>query len=153
MSIPTRLAQSVGQWAGPSLLSFGPDHPTMSSDSTAIVAAVVNGTGRELRYAWSFEGKPQHGVMLIADDSGSGRCDIAWKDSFQCANRIVLLTGAHAGDGEANVHGSYPAPEGPDGGWRMTHEMPTPESLLLRMFNITPDGQEAWAVEASCRRH
>jgi hypothetical protein len=66
---------------------------------------------------------------------------------------MMLLTGAHAGDGDVNVRGSYPAPERPDGGWRMTLEMPTPESLLLRMFNITPDGQEAWAVEASCRRH
>lgn len=78
MSVPARLAQAVGAWAGPSLLSFGPGSPTIS-------------------------------------------CDIAWMDSFHYMNRITL-------------------------------EMPTPESLVLRMFNVTPDGQEAWAVEASYRR-
>ncbi len=152
MSIPARLTRADGDWAGPSLLSFGPDHPTMSSDSTATVATVANGTGLELRYEWSFDGKPQQGVMFIADDRGSGRCDIAWMDSFHYTNRIMLLTGGYAGDGEVNVRGSYPAPEGPDWGWRMTLEMPTPESLVLRMFNITPDGQEAWADEATYRR-
>jgi Protein of unknown function (DUF1579) len=152
MSIPARLTRADGDWAGPSLLSFGPDHPTMTCESTAQVTREVTGTALMMRYDWSFEGKPHQGVLLLSDDAASARCEISWMDSFHYANRMMLLTGAAAGEGEVNVRGSYPAPTGPDWGWRMTLEMPDAETLLLRMFNITPDGQEAWAVEATYRR-
>ncbi len=152
MSIPARLAQAEGEWAGPSLLCFAPGQPTISSDSTAHVKRAVNGTALEMHYEWSYEGKPHHGVLLLTDSAGDTRCEIAWMDSFHYANRIMLLTGAFAGEGEINVRGAYAAPEGPDWGWRMTLEMPDAEALILRMFNITPDEQEAWAVEATYRR-
>ena len=152
MSIPARLTRAEGEWTGPSLLCFAPGQPTITCESTAHVTREVNGTALMMRYDWSFEGKPHQGVLLLSDDAGSSRCEISWMDSFHYANRMMLLTGALAGDGEINVRGAYPAPTGPDWGWRMTLEMPDAVTLLLRMFNITPDGQEAWAVEATYRR-
>lgn len=152
MSIPARVAQAAGDWAGPSLLCFEPGQPTFSSESTAEVVRAVNGTALEMRYKWSFEGKPHEGVFLLSDDPSGNCCNMAWMDSFHYSNNMMLLTGALAGEGEINVRGSYPAPTGPDWGWRITLEMPDAESLVLRMFNITPDGQEGWAVEATYRR-
>lgn len=152
MSIPSRLANAEGEWVGPSLLCFAPDQPTITSDSTATIARVVNGTALEIHYDWSYDEKPHQGVLIVADSKGDKRCEISWMDSFHYAHRIMLLTGEYAGDGEINVRGAYAAPEGPDWGWRMTLEMPDAGTFILRMFNITPDEQEAWAVEATYRR-
>ena len=144
--------QAIGEWAGPSLLCFAPGQPTISCESTATVVRSVKGTALEMHYDWSYEATPHQGLLILSDDAASGRCEIAWMDSFHYTNRMMLLTGAHAGEGEINVRGSYPAPTGPDWGWRMTLEMPDAETLVLRMFNITPDGQEGWAVEATYHR-
>jgi hypothetical protein len=152
MSIPTQLLQAAGEWTGPSLLCFAPGQPTITCESAATVVKAVNGTALEMHYDWSYEGAPHQGLLMLSDDAASGRCDIAWMDSFHYANRMMLLTGSYAGDGEVNTRGAYPAPTGPDWGWRITLEMPDVMTLVLRMFNITPDGQEAWAVEATYRR-
>lgn len=64
----------------------------------------------------------------------------------------MALTGMLAGSGEVAVEGSYPAPPGPDWGWRITLEQPSADALLMRMYNITPDGTAALAVEASYSR-
>lgn len=50
--------------------------------------------------------------------------------------------------GVIDVRGSYAAPPGPDWGWRFIIA-PAQMSLGLVMYNITPAGQEALAVEAS----
>ncbi len=105
-----------------------------------------------MRYDWSYKGKPHQGLLLLSDDADSSRCEISWMDSFHYANRMMLLTGAFAGEGEVNVRGSYPAPPGPDWGWRMTLDMPDAGTLVLRMFNIMPGEPEAWAVEATYHR-
>jgi hypothetical protein len=44
--------------------------------------------------------------------------------------------------------GRYAAPPGPDWGWRIELVGEGPDVLVLRMLNITPDGEEALAVEA-----
>lgn len=57
-------------------------------------------------------------------------------------------------DGTAlvNVRFAYPAPEGPDWGWRIAVcERPSGE-LVLQMTNVTPWGEEARAVRMVFRR-
>jgi hypothetical protein len=46
------------------------------------------------------------------------------------------------------VRGSYPAPTGPDWGWRIELDLRLADQLQMRMVNITPDGQEMLAVQA-----
>ena len=55
-------------------------------------------------------------------------------------------------EGLVSVHGTYGAGEGPDWGWRITVEADGPDAFVMRMFNITPDGEEAPAVEATFTR-
>jgi hypothetical protein len=50
------------------------------------------------------------------------------------------------------MRGSYPAPEGPDWGWRIEIEPKAPDAFELCLFNIAPDGQEALAVLADYER-
>jgi hypothetical protein len=50
-------------------------------------------------------------------------------------------------EGTISVSGTYPAPPGPDWGWRVAVRL-EPAGLVLRMFNIPPGDAEQLAVEA-----
>jgi hypothetical protein len=148
MSVPARLETAVGLWAGPSLLWFAPGTEPFACESTADLQHEADGRMLALRYAWSHEGKPHAGVLLLGDDPATGRCDAAWADSFHNGHRLMPLSGDVSADGTADVLGRYAAPPGPDWGWRIVLDHPSPDLLLLQMYNITPDGQSALAVEA-----
>jgi hypothetical protein len=143
---------AVGEWSGTNKLWFTPTDPAIESATAARVETAANGKFLTVRYTWAFDGKPQEGFLLLGDDPKAGVCDAILVDSFHNSDRVMPLTGPAAGDGEVSVLGSYPAPPGPDWGWRVTLELPAEDRFVLRMFNITPDGTEALAVEASYAR-
>ncbi len=152
MSIPSALVRSVGEWTGQNRLWFLPAEPSFDSPTTASIHLEAGGNFLSMRYEWSHEGTPQHGFILIGEDASTGRCDAAWADSFHNSHRLMPCTGPIATDGVLRATGSYPAPSGPDWGWRIELSAEEAERLLLRMFNIMPDGTEALAVEASYSR-
>ena len=51
-------------------------------------------------------------------------------------------------DGCMSALDSYPAPPGPDWGWRIVLDADAESGIRILMYNITPDGDEALAVEA-----
>lgn len=152
MSIPGALSGTVGQWSGANKLWFMPSEPAFDSETRAEVSLAAGGHFLALRYEWAHEGTPHQGFLLIGEDTSAGRCDAAWVDSFHNSHRLVPCTGPLSTDGVLRATGSYPAPPGPDWGWRIELSVPQPDALLLRMFNIMPDGQEALAVEATYAR-
>lgn len=152
MSIPVRLAGAIGHWEGRNKLWFEPHSAAIECASTAEVRGEAAGRMLALRYTWTHDGKPCEGILLFGDDAKGGRCDMAWADSFHNGHRLMPLTGPAAGEGVPDVRGSYAAPPGPDWGWRITLEHPAADALVLRMYNVTPDGTEALAVEASYAR-
>lgn len=152
MSIPTRLVGAMGAWDGRNKLWFEPTQPAVESATSAEIRGEAAGRMISVRYTWVYEGKPCEGILLLGDDMKAGRCDAAWADSFHNSHRLMPLTGAAAGDGVITVTGNYPAPPGPDWGWRITLEHSSPNAFVMRMHNIMPDGSEALAVEASYAR-
>ncbi|MDX1417774.1 MAG: DUF1579 family protein, partial [Candidatus Promineifilaceae bacterium] len=99
-----------------------------------------------LAYTWSFDSQPQDGLLLIpASLSTSGQA--VWIDSWHMQSGVMICQAALAGS-VLSLQGSYAAPPGPDWAWRIELESAEPDSLQLRMFNITPDGEEALAVDA-----
>lgn len=149
MSVPNRLAGAVGEWRGHNKLWLDASKPAMESETSAELREEAAGRMIAVRYSWGYEGKSREGILLLGDDPVRGRCDAAWSDSFHNGNRLMLLTGVASGDDNPSVIGSYSAPTGPDWGWRITLEHPSPDAFVMRMHNITPDGTEELAVEAS----
>lgn len=152
MSVPSRLVSAVGEWTGHNKLWFDSTKPAIESGTTAVVQEEAAGRMVAVRYSWGYEGKAREGILLLGEDSVRGRCDAAWSDSFHNGNRLMTLTGPVAGDGDPSVTGNYPAPTGPEWGWRITLEHPSQDVFVMRMFNITPAGKEELAVEASYAR-
>lgn len=152
MSVPARIAGAVGEWTGLNKLWFDPTKPAIESETLAVVQEEAAGRMIAVRYSWGYEGKAREGILLLGEDATRGRCDAAWSDSFHNGNRLMTLTGPASGDGNPSVTGNYPAPSGPEWGWRITLEHPSTNAFVMRMFNITPDGTEALAVEASYAR-
>ncbi len=65
------------------------------------------------------------------------------------SDKFMICQGAAEPDGAIVVRGSYAAPPGPDWGWRMVIGPGDGDTFRLIMYNISPDGQEDLAVEAS----
>jgi hypothetical protein len=100
-----------------------------------------------VRYTWQFEGDPQEGLLLLGWEGARGPVQAAWVDSWHNGDRMMLCRGETGASGGASVLGSYPAPEGPDWGWRVAVEPGPGDSLRIAMFNIPPGIEEMLAVE------
>src|SRR5712691_924426 len=140
----------AGEWAGPSRLVVTPGEAERVSESRLSVALVAGGKCARVDYTWADEGKAQDGVMLFGFDRDSGVVTMAWVDSWHTGEKVMVCSGAAKADGSVDVLGHYAAPPGADWGWR-TLISPEGEKLVVRMFNVSPEGMEALAVEAEYR--
>jgi hypothetical protein len=136
------LANHLGKWRGTNKLWLdGPGEPEES-------AGVLEVTGDQVRISWAFRGSAHQGLCVLEDTEDTVQLD--WQDSWHAENGMQFTGEAFAD--AVDVFGSYPAGEGPDWGWRIVIDLGEPDRLLLRMYNITPEGEEALAVELDGRR-
>tara|TARA_R110002126_G_scaffold12416_8_gene54004 strand:+ start:19580 stop:20035 length:456 start_codon:yes stop_codon:yes gene_type:complete len=137
------LTAAAGSYIGPNLLWFMDPNKPLESEGTAQVE------GNEVRYTWSYEGKPQTGVMTCSfSDEG---VSATLTDSWHTGGKPMQFTGDHLADAIV-VNGTYAAGEGPDWGWRIELRVPGPSKLLIEMYNIQPDGVEQIAVRMRADR-
>lgn len=96
--------------------------------------------GNMLRYTWMFEGKPQEGRLVVNPD-GSAH----WTDTWHQPSEVHCRPEPDA-MGLVGVRYAYPAPSGPDWGWRIgVCQRPTGQ-VVLQMTNVTGWGEEVRAV-------
>ena len=146
----THLRELVGAWSGTNKLWMMPGTPAEESDTTASIALESGGQCASVRYTW--QGGEREGVMLVRLASTDSTADIVWTDSWHMQNEFLVLRAEPDSESLVSARGSYAAPPGPDWGWRIALRSDGPESFTLLMFNATPDGQEAPAVEAMYTR-
>jgi hypothetical protein len=151
VSVPEKLKQLAGTWTGESSLWLAPGEPVRKSVLRGSLALLGNGQFLAFTYTWSDEGAAQDGLLLLAFGAGEATAQASWVDSWHTGEAIMSFSGACDEDATVKVRGSYPAPAGPDWGWRIEVH-PGAASWTLRMFNITPDGHEMLAVEAALSR-
>jgi hypothetical protein len=150
MSGLDRLAACAGRWQGTSTLEDPHNGIADESASTATVTPVLAGRFVRIDYAWSYDGKPQEGSLLIGLQKKAGTATAHWIDSFHNGDKVMACTGSVAEDGTVSVRGSYAAPPGPDWGWRI--DVIPGETLRIVHHNVWPEGKEELAVESAYTR-
>ncbi len=146
MSISEPFATLVGDWSGTNRLNLSwMPAPIFESPSTAVVRPRVGGQFVEIAYTWSYEGKPQEGLLLFGIQK-DGSATAFWTDSWHSANVLMACKGEVTDVGALVLFGSYSVPDHPDWGWR-TDVIPKGDGFRYVMYNVSPDGDEELAVE------
>ncbi|MDB4879789.1 MAG: hypothetical protein JWL60_1235 [Gemmatimonadetes bacterium] len=151
MRVPASMEHLVGEWTGTKRLWLAAGLPSLDSAGTARVSRVGGGHFLSVSYEWVHEGTGQEGLLLLQCNEGKHAGEASWVDSFHMSGSIMMLRGQYAG-GILNVLGSYPAPPGPDWGWRIIVDASDPARLRILMDNVSPAGQSDRAVEAEFTR-
>jgi len=145
-------AQLVGGWIGTSKLWLEPDALTDESPVQGSIQLVLGGRFALYLYQGSVEGEPQHGIFTFGYNTLTDRYEASWVDSFHNNTAIMFCRGGATETG-FQVTGSYPDPNGgPDWSWRTEVQLVDKDHLLITAYNISPEGGEDKATEASLTR-
>lgn len=146
------LAAMVGEWAGVARTWFEPGKLADEAPIKGSTRLILDGMFLLHEYEGGMTGHAMQGLAIHGYSCGEKRWQTAWVDSVHNGTRIMLSQGAiDASTGKPNFLGSYPAPPGPDWGWRTTLELRDIDNLVISHFNITPDGDESIGVEIDYR--
>jgi len=151
MATPKLLLDAVGTWSGSSELhlSWLPEgERVLKSNSTLRVETDRHNAFAQLTYTWTHDAEEQDGTILVASDE-SGIASAGWSDSWHQSSAVMALKGEARAT--VNLNGHYSVEGHPDWGWRIQLSM-SGSSLVLEMFNISPEGEEEWAVRGTYQR-
>ena len=148
MSVLEKLLAFTGNWQGTNALWLSPQEPARESASTLSLAPAVNQKFIQINYTWTYDDKPQEGLLLIGYETERQMATAVWADSWHMGEKYMHCQGVIKDDGSVDVRGSYQVSTGPDWGWRIVVEPESENVLNLIMYNIWPEGNEELAVKA-----
>ena len=100
MNLRQEAASLFGEWSGHNRLWLGPSEPARESDTSLQVTTAANGQFLVLTYAWSHEGEPHDGVLMVRLGHEPGPVDMVWVDSFHTMGTFMQFGGRPATDGD-----------------------------------------------------
>jgi hypothetical protein len=151
-----RLARLEGAWQGTARTWMDdPSSAPVEATWSGRMQTMLGGRFVQFEYRSSLNDKPLAGQLIFGWDRGEALWTATWFDTFHTGTAVMLSTGPEAeGAGPIRVLGSYfVGAEHPRWGWRTELDDADlgDRALVLRMYNIMPDGQEALGVEVSLR--
>ena len=144
----------VGQWEGTCKTWFEPDQ---LADESAIKGECRFLFGEKFlrhQYQSTLQGRARNGEETIVFNPANMQIEIAWIDDFHMRDAIMLSSGnGLENDHGFSVVGSYEVGTGhPAWRWRTIFELKNADRLVMTAINISPDGDEAKALETNYKR-
>jgi hypothetical protein len=154
MSVPEKLAKLVGKWHGINRLhtTWIPENPVRETASRAFIELTARGRFLKIEYDWTFDNGLQEGLILIGDERDSDSVKTFWIDSWHLSDKFMVSEGRRKNAAAISVKGFYTVPDHPDWGWRTDLTAEGDDSFKITMYNVSPEGEEALAVEMELER-
>lgn len=147
------MASWLGRWTGSKQVILDPaDAPLPAGQSCLAFQQLGAGELYRVDYDWQLEGLTRFGSLLLAVHPETDAVTAAWVDSWHQSSTVMTLASASSRAGVLRLSGRYAVETGPAWGWAIEFESMAADTLEMRMYNATPEGDEALAVRARYER-
>jgi hypothetical protein len=140
------LNQLVGTWSGTTRTWMEPGKPPDTSTWRGVIKPVFDGRFVMHEYEGTIGGKEHKGLALYGCNLLTGQFECAWIDQFHMGTGIMFSEGPRTENGYS-VNGSWALPGSARWGWRTAIEIVDADHITIRMYIITPEGEEGLGVE------